>query len=417
MPAASRTQLGSTAVRYFRDAAGSEEWCREFVLRRGAQAVGLDAEWCVTFKQGAPQRPIAVLQMAAWASEPSRALSLRELLARPVDVGVFHVHRWPVRELPSALHKVLLARSVQKVGVRTLNDVKKLARDGLLDAATCERVEPSVVNLEGVLRVHDIRAGRPPDGSYSLDAMTQRFWPKRPVFNRPRLSNWEIPHLSEAQLAYCAEDAAMSLRVHAAVASLPEVPVPPVNARGKHAKVKLKPRKDTATSPRGSPPGTASELWTEGVELKLRKDDELYVPPRRYLKPLGPTEEALWHAVFGEGGSLKSAAVARKLKHTTAEKYLLNSISNGWPYLLGPRVALSWEAVRRVHYAVRRLRRGSARSLAMSARVDLWSARAAVAHLRALHSLRLRRRRELALLECIVGSTTIDGAVWKFTLY
>jgi ribonuclease D len=137
-----------------------------------AAYVGIDTETKPTFRKGATQRPVALLQLA---------LPDVVYLLRLNHYGLF-----------DSIRAVLESESVEKIGIGTRDDVRELQRD-----FGC--------NLRGVVDLNTLctQLGFKSIGARKLTALILG----RRISKSQQTSDWEKPALTTAQIAYAATDA------------------------------------------------------------------------------------------------------------------------------------------------------------------------------------------------------------------
>ncbi|GAQ82107.1 hypothetical protein KFL_001000290 [Klebsormidium nitens] len=161
-----------------------EQW----VSAHMAESFGLDVEWKPTFKRGARENPVALLQLS----------TLRHCLL---------IQMQRMATIPEGLRRLLAAPEVALSGVGVREDLRKLARDYGLE---CDGAVELAVLAGEVL-------GRPELRQAGLRALSMAVLRKDWVKNkRVTMSNWE-QDLDQKQVTYAATDAWVSHAVHQAL--------------------------------------------------------------------------------------------------------------------------------------------------------------------------------------------------------
>lgn len=151
----------------------SPQEAQEAAARLSAAAyIGIDTETKPTFRKGATQRPVALLQLA---------LPDVVYLLRLNHYGLF-----------DSIRAVLESESVEKIGIGTRDDVRELQRD-----FGC--------SLRGVVDLNTLctQLGYKSIGARKLTALILG----RRISKSQQTSDWEKPALTAAQIAYAATDA------------------------------------------------------------------------------------------------------------------------------------------------------------------------------------------------------------------
>ena len=151
----------------------SPEDAQEAAARLSAAAyIGIDTETKPTFRKGAAQRPVALLQLAL--------------------PDVVYLLRLNHHGLFDSIRAVLESESIAKIGIGTRDDVRELQRD-----FGC--------SLRGVVDLNTLctRLGYKSIGARKLTALILGYR----ISKSQQTSDWEKPALTPAQIAYAATDA------------------------------------------------------------------------------------------------------------------------------------------------------------------------------------------------------------------
>ncbi|KAF4623692.1 hypothetical protein D9613_001654 [Agrocybe pediades] len=170
-------------------------------LGSGPQALGFDLEWRPNFVKGAPENPVALVQLSN------------------SDV-IFLLQITQMQEFPEKLKEILLNPLIIKAGVSIQNDAKKLYNDYQVSICNC-------VELSFLARTvdNDIWKGRysSPLGLARLIAKYEdRLLPKGKVTR----SNWEA-FLNQRQIEYAAVDAHAGYVLFKKLEAMIDVAYPP----------------------------------------------------------------------------------------------------------------------------------------------------------------------------------------------
>jgi len=184
--------------------------------------------------------------------------------------------------------------------------------------------------VRGVVELGELARRRLARGAASvasLAAMVAEFCGGLTLDKPPalRLSNWEDPHLSFAQLSYAASDAYAGLRVHEAiVARAPCTPPAPLRDATNTT---------PAATPGGSPPQCAATGEGEGGAGATPRAP-FVVAARAEPAHLAPSKLAVLELFSGAAGSSSVAAIAerRGVKEDTVRGYLADAIEAGHAY-------------------------------------------------------------------------------------
>lgn len=257
-----RVQVASTAAEV--DAAVASVYAGRHAL------VGWDIEWRVSFQRGAVPEKMALMQLAL----PGGA-------AGPPCV---HLLRVCLSGVTPALAALLADAAVAKAGCAARNDAHKVGRDFGL-----------VVN--GVVDLSELAGTRLlPMQRWSLAALVQRaLGCTLPKPNGVRVGAWDARELNAEQTAYAALDAWASLRVHVALATLPELPPPP-------------PSNLPPLQPLGAGGGGCT-----------------FMPVLPAVAPLAPAKQSVL-AAHRAGASVAQIAAQRGIKASTVENYLCDAM-------------------------------------------------------------------------------------------
>jgi len=155
--------------------------------------LGLDIEWKPNWVKGAPERRVALIQLA----------SRHEVL-------LFHIHR--VGQLPPVLTALLEDSNIKKVGVNIKADVEKLYKDWNIDVKGAEDLSVLTWELDAK-HWHAVRNSekRLPIG---LARLVERYLVLRLDKTKGvQRSDWERV-LNERQQTYAANDAASAYDLH-----------------------------------------------------------------------------------------------------------------------------------------------------------------------------------------------------------
>ena len=232
--------------------------------------VGWDIEWRVSYQRGAVPEKTALMQLAL----PGGA-------AGPPCV---HLLRVCMSGVTPALAALLADASVSKTGCAARNDAHKVGRDFAL-------------RMDGVVDLSELAGTRiVPLQRWSLAALVQRlFGCALPKPSSLRTGAWDARELSAEQVAYAALDAWASLRVHVALAQLPELPPPP-----------------PSTLPPLQPLGFCGGGCT-------------FVPALPLVTALAPAKQAVL-AQHCAGASVDQIAAQRGIQRSTVENYLSDAM-------------------------------------------------------------------------------------------